>query len=170
MNIKVGKLDSIRTQFPFSYFYLPVCKKGNTTSQESQSLGEILTGEVTFITDYEANLFKNEYCKVLCKKKFNDYDMDIVKWMIEHEYVSNWFLDDLPAGRNLTMYGETTDSVMHDSGIPIGSKQIVNGEEKFKIYNHLTFNVFVNKDENSKRNSIVEFSIVPFRYNLFDTF
>jgi transmembrane 9 superfamily protein 2/4 len=133
------------------------------THQESQSLGEILTGEVTLITDYEANLFKNEYCKVLCKKLLTDFDIDVLKWMVDEDYVSSWFLDDLPAGRNMTMYGEISDLVMHDSGIPVGAKHSANGQEKKKIFNHFTFNVFVNKDPKSKMNSIVEFSIVPFR-------
>lgn len=85
--------------------------------------------------------------------------------MIDHEYVSNWYLDDLPAGRNYTMYGEVTDNVLHDSGIPIGSKNTFGDEEKYKLFNHLTFNIFYNKDEKSKKYSIVEFSIVPFRYS-----
>lgn len=84
--------------------------------------------------------------------------------MVDEEYVTSWFLDDLPAGRNMTMYGEISDLVMHDSGIPVGAKHTANGQEKVKVYNHLTFNVFVNKDEKTKKNSIVEFSIVPFRY------
>ncbi len=165
MLIKVGKLESIRTQFPFSYFYLPVCRKNisDSINQESQSLGEVLTGESTFISDYDANFLENEYCKVLCKRKLNEFDMDIFKWMVEQEYTSNWFLDDLPAGRNLTMHGEIIDSVMHDSGIPVGSKHFSNAEETLKIYNHFTFNIFYNKDDKSNKKSIVEFSIVPFR-------
>lgn len=90
--------------------------------------------------------------------------------MVDEEYVTTWYLDDLPAGRNMTMYGELSDLVVHDSGIPVGTKHSVNGAEKIKIYNHLTFNIFVNTDAKSKMNSIVEFSIVPFRYFLIKVF
>lgn len=131
-------------------------------THDSQSLGDILTGEITFSTDYEAFLLKNEFCKVLCTKQIKDFDFDVLKWMVEQEYVSNWFLDDLPAGRNLTMYGELTNLVLHDSGIPLGEK-ITYKENPVKIYNHFTFNIFINKDSKSNQYSIVEFSIVPFR-------
>lgn len=131
-------------------------------THDSQSLGDILTGEITFSTEYEAFLLKNEFCKVLCTKEIKDFDFDVLKWMVEQEYVSNWFLDDLPAGRNLTMYGELTNLVLHDSGIPLGEK-ISYKENPVKIYNHYTFNIFINKDSKSNQYSIVEFSIVPFR-------
>ena len=131
-------------------------------THDSQSLGDILTGEITFSTEYEAFLLKNEFCKVLCTKEIKDFDFDVLKWMVEQEYVSNWFLDDLPAGRNLTMYGELTNLVLHDSGIPWGEK-ISYKENPVKIYNHYTFNIFINKDSKSNQYSIVEFSIVPFR-------
>ena len=131
-------------------------------THDSQSLGDILTGEITFSTEYEAFLLKNEFCKVLCTKEIKDFDFDVLKWMVEQEYVSNWFLDDLPAGRNLTMYGELTNLVLHDSGIPLGEK-ITYKENPVKIYNHYTFNIFINKDSKSNQYSIVEFSIVPFR-------
>ena len=139
---------------------MPVCAKKNI--KESQSLGEILTGESIYITDYEANLLQNEYCKLLCAKKFKEFDVNLFKWMVEHEYVSSWYLDDLPAGRNLTMYGEKSEVVLHESGIPIGHQT---PDKKHMIYNHYTFNIYLNKDVKKNSYSIVEFSIVPFRYN-----
>ena len=71
LTIKVGKVDSIKTQLPFSYFYLPTC--GKHSKKETQSLGEILSGESIYVIDYEANLLKNEYCKILCYKNLKDF-------------------------------------------------------------------------------------------------
>ena len=67
----------------------------------------------------------------------------------------------MPAGRNLTMYGEKSEIVLHESGIPIGYHHPQDNTNL--IYNHYTFNIYVNKDEKKNTYSIVEFSIVPFR-------
>lgn len=138
---------------------MPTC--GKHSEKETQSLGEILSGESIYVIDYEAKLLKNEYCKLLCSKKLKDFDVDLLNWMIEHKYVSSWYLDDLPAGRNLTMFGDISDIVLHESGIPIGYHHEL--DKSNIIYNHYTFNIYINKNEKTDTYSIVEFSIVPFR-------
>jgi hypothetical protein len=108
---------------------------------------------------------KDEYCKVLCKKKIeSNYEEKIYEWMIEREYTSSWFLDSLPAGLNYTYKnGIHSDRVLHDFGIPVGEQYGI--DTKPFIYNHLTFEIFVNSDNKSKKPfSIVEFNIIPWRY------
>ena len=116
---------------------MPTC--GKHSEKESQSLGEILSGESIYVLDYEAKVLKNNYCELLCFKKLNNFDVDLLKWTIEHEYVSSWYLDDLPAGRNLTMYGEKSEIVLHDSGIPVGYHHP--RDNTHLVYNHFTFNI-----------------------------
>ncbi len=83
--------------------------------------------------------------------------------MIEREYTSSWYLDSLPAGLNYTYKnGHPSDRVIHDNGIPLGENTGL--EEKFPIYNHFTFQIFVNVDKKSKNSySIVEFNMIPWR-------
>ena len=159
----MGKINSIKTQFPFSFYDLPVCHQNDHT-QSAENLGEILTGDYTFSTHYEVLMFQDEYCKVLCTRNItNEYEENIFTWMITREYTSSWYLDNLPAGLNYTYKnGIASDRVIHDHGIPIGESLGV--ETKYSIYNHLTFEIFVNKDAKSdKPYSIVEFNIIPWR-------
>ncbi len=111
-------------------------------------------------------MMKDEYCKVLCNRKIETaYEENIYKWMIEREYTSNWYLDSLPAGLNYTYKsGNPSDRVIHDNGIPLGENTGL--IEKFPIYNHYTFQIFVNFDKKANLNttySIVEFNIIPWR-------
>jgi hypothetical protein len=110
---------------------------------------------------------KDEYCKVLCKRKIeSNYEEKIYEWMIEREYTSSWFLDSLPAGLNYTYKnGIHSDRVLHDFGIPIGEQFGI--DTQAYIYNHLTFEIFVNNDSKSTNPfTIVEFNIIPWRYYL----
>ena len=109
-------------------------------------------------------MYKDDYCKVLCRRKIeNDYEENIFDWMIEREYTSFWYLDSLPAGLNYTYKnGIHSDRVIHDFGIPIG--ETVGIGIKPHIYNHLTFQIFINYDKKAKKPySIVEFNVIPWR-------
>lgn len=108
---------------------------------------------------------KDEYCKLLCKRSFqNDSEMNLFGWIIERDYTAGFFLDSLPAGLNYTYKsGVPSDRVIYDHGIPIGEHYT--SDNNYIIYNHYTFLVFVNKDPKSEKPfSIVEFNIIPWRY------
>lgn len=136
----------------------------NNPIKAAENLGEILTGDYSFSTHYEISMMKSEFCKVLCRRKIvNEYEEKIFNWMIEREYTSSWYLDSLPAGLNYTYKnGIHSDRVLHDFGIPIGEQYGL--DTKVFIYNHLTFEIFVNHDKKAnKPYSIVEFNIIPWR-------
>ncbi len=106
----------------------------------------------------------DEYCKVLCTQQIKTlYQENIFKWMMEREYVSNWYLDSLPAGLNYTYKsGSPSDRVIHDAGIPLGEE--IGLDYTYSIYNHFTLQIFVNNDTKQiKPYSIVEFNIIPWR-------
>jgi hypothetical protein len=109
-------------------------------------------------------MLKDEYCKVYCSKKvYTAYEENVFSWMIQREYMYSWYLDNLPAGLNYTYKnGISSSSVIHDHGIPIGEN--IAEENKFSVYNHFTFEIFVNKETQSEfPYSIVEFNIIPWR-------
>lgn len=159
-------MNSIQTQFPFGYYYLPVCFQKNHTRQ-AENLGEILTGDYTYSTHYEAFMGKDEYCKTLCTRKIkNAFEENIFQWMIERNYTTSWYLDSLPAGLNYTYInqGVFSERVIHDAGIPIGEIRVQ--DSKPIIYNHLTFQIFVNKNQKADNPyTIVEFNIIPWSLN-----
>jgi transmembrane 9 superfamily protein 2/4 len=158
-------VNSVKTQFPFSYYYLPVCGQ-NSYSTEAENLGEILTGDYTYSTQYEIKMKNNEFCKLLCVRKINtEYEENLFSWLIERDYVSHWFLDNLPAGLNYTYRSGThSDRVIYDHGIPIGINHGIDSQNI--IYNHFTFIIFVNADRKSQKPySIVEFTMIPWSIN-----
>ena len=158
---------SSRTLFPFNYYALSVCGNDNY-SQVFHELGEILTGDIVYTSVYDTLMNKNgTFCKIACKKNpLSEYDSELIKWMIDQDYTTTWYADGLPAGRNLSLYGQSTNDVLHELGIPLGDKVYINDKYKSKIYNHFTFNIFVHHDHKSKNKntySVVEFNIVPYR-------
>jgi transmembrane 9 superfamily protein 2/4 len=163
LQIKVGKLNSIKTQFPLAFYNLAVCNDRNYT-REAENLGEILSGGYVYSTKYDVKMKTDEYCKLMCKRNINDYEKNLFGWVIEREYNVDFYLDSLPAGLNYTYKnGVQSDRVIYDHGIPIGEHF---GNNKFIVYNHYTFLIFVNNDIKSENKfSIVEFNIIPWRYN-----
>jgi hypothetical protein len=173
-------LKSERTLFPFEYHLLPVC--GNTDVKETyhSELGEILTGDKVYSTQYDTVLnTSGTFCNMLCKKTINEYDYNLYKWIIIQEYTSYWYADALPAGLNMAYFkGDVNQlyQVNHEKGIPVGEILKKNGEFdvdqdgnfKIKIYNHLTFIISLHKSHSIKIKedmySVVDFSIIPYRY------
>lgn len=157
---------SEKTLFPFSYYNLPVC--GNENVKEVfHELGEILTGHSIYESIFSPTI-ANSFCQVACKKApLDKFQSELLKWIIDEEYTINWYADGLPAALDLTFSDEPhINNVLHEGGIPVGEKILVDGEYKFKIYNHYTFKIFVNHNTKGKDKdsySVVEFNIVPWR-------
>jgi transmembrane 9 superfamily protein 2/4 len=153
-------MNSVETQIPFSYYYLNISHPIDL-KKEDEGLSEIFTGDYNYITNYQVNINKDEFCKHLDSKLFQQYDTYLFKWMIDRDYRVNFYLDKLPAGFNFTM---DTD-VHYYGGIPIGYKEFqkYDGSYKYVIYNHFTFNVHVNKNNN--KYSVVSFYIYPLSIN-----
>lgn len=157
----------MKTQFPFSYYYLPVCGQEKYKDAEVRhELGEILTGDIEYSTLYEPMMMNNIFCQVACEKPIHKFEDTVLKWMIDQEYTSSWYADGLPAGLNQTYKNVAlSHSVIHENGIPIGEKLGV--QSTMKVFNHFTFNIYVHKHKSHTKGkeeySVVEFNIVPYR-------
>ena len=91
------------TQIPFSYLIIPGCALSNV-SPTSDNLGEILSGEVSYITDYkvkikdsitynniQVNMNVDGFCFSLCKPIYYKEDqVKLLKWLIENKYTTTW--------------------------------------------------------------------------------
>ena len=65
LSIQAGALSSRRGIIPYGYTRLKICDSQKVIKAED-TLGEILTGEVLYTTDYIANTNEDEFCQVLC--------------------------------------------------------------------------------------------------------
>ena len=166
LNIQVGSITSIKSLLPYSYYRLGICKP-NPLEKEEDTLGEILSGEVIYKTNYEIYMNKNEYCKVLCSQAFDDTKVSNINKIYNKKYVTNWYLDKLPAG--FVKYNPVSQerSIDYSSGIPIGyevpsgdSKVSSKENKEFFIYNHYQFIIYIHK-QGDDYFEIVGFNIIP---------
>ena len=156
ISIQAGSLSSKKSIIPFGYNKLEICQ--STKRNKIYTLGEIITGEELFSTNYFANINENKYCKNICNNRFKEDTINSIKKLIKREYYANWYIDNLPAG--LLIYDSINKkyNVDYFKGIPLGFFDKTNN--KFYIYNHLQFHILINKIEDNKFN-IVGFNILP---------
>ena len=155
LSIQAGSLSSRRGIVPYGYTRLNICQSKKIIKAED-TLGEILTGEVLYTTNYLANTNEDEYCQTLCYNNFNEKNVKLIKDLIRRRYFTNWIVDKLPAG--LILYNKETKqtSLKYFNGIPLG--YIDNGITY--IYNHYQFHILLNKIDDDKFN-VVGFHILP---------
>ncbi len=166
INISVGSMNSIQTQLPFEYFYLNICTPSQL-QKEPDNLGEILTGDKSYISNYKIQIKKDELCQQNCQKNFNSQDVNLFKWFLERNYTTSWYLDKLPSGLKKIINDDILlkSEVHYLGGIPLGYVNIrTDGEPEYYIYNHLTFTILLHNEGNDMF-SIVGFNILPFSIN-----
>ena len=155
INIEVGKLSSSNYIIPYSYKRLKICNLKRLQRAED-NLGEILTGEDLYLSDYSAKINENKFCEVLCNNQFTRNTLRKLKKLIDRNYYTNWYVDKLPAGLMYYNYDTKKTEINYFYGIPLGRKD----KDKYIIYNHLLFKILINKIADKKFN-IVGLSILP---------
>ena len=155
IHIELGKLTSVSYLYPYSHHRLKLCNLRRVKSAED-NLGEILTGEYLFISNYTAKINQNKYCETLCSSNLDKVALKRLTKFIDRKYSSHWSLDKLPAGLMSYNYDTNGLDVNYVNGVPLGKKE--NG--KYYIYNHFLFKILLNKIADKKFN-IVGVSILP---------
>ena len=155
LSILAGSLSSRRGIIPYGYTRLNICQPQRLVKAED-TLGEILTGEVLYTTDYIANTNEDQFCQILCYNTFEEKTVNLIKKLIKRRYFTNWIVDKLPAGLLLFNKENRQTSLKYFNGIPLG--YIDNGV--FYIYNHYQFHILLNKIDDDKFN-VVGFNIMP---------
>ena len=155
LSIQAGSLSSRRGIIPYGYTRLNICQSRKVVKAED-TLGEILTGEVLYTTDYLTNTNEDEYCQTLCYNTFDEKTVNLIKKLIKRRYFTNWIVDKLPAGLLLFNSETRQTSIKYFNGIPLGFKR----DGEFYIYNHYQFHILLNKIEDDKFN-VVGFNILP---------
>ena len=155
INIEVGKLSSYNYIIPYSFNRLRICNLKRLQRAED-NLGEILTGDDLYLSDYSAKINENKFCEVLCNNQFTRNTLRKLKKLIDRNYYTNWYVDKLPAGLMYYNYDTKKTEINYFYGIPLGRKD----KDKYIIYNHLHFKILINKIADKKFN-IVGLSILP---------
>jgi transmembrane 9 superfamily protein 2/4 len=155
INIQVGKLSSNNYIIPYSYNRLKICNLKRIKKAED-NLGEILTGEDLYISEYTGNINENKFCEILCNNQFRKNTIRKIKRLIDRNYYSNWYVDKLPAGLIYYNYDTKKTDINYFYGIPLGKKE----KDKYIIYNHLHFKILINKIS-EKRYNVVGLGILP---------
>ena len=155
LSIQAGSLSSRKGIIPYGYTKLKICNSQKVIKAED-TLGEILTGEELYTTDYIANTNEDEFCQVLCYNSFDGKTVNVIKKLISRRYFTNWIVDKLPAG--LILYNQETKqtSLKYFNGIPLGYSK----DGNFYIYNHYQFHILLNKIDDDRFN-VVGFNIMP---------
>ena len=162
-----------------SFESLPINDKTEFKVYEKSNLGEILTGEFKFLTNYEIKTLNNTYCALLNSYNPNEQQYSHLKALIDYDFRQTFYLDSLPSALNLTYKGKydmlslkENELALYSNGIPLGFKYS-STSDKYVFYNHLVFNVFyfkemedfnykLNQNVQKARYSIVGFDVIPY--------
>ena len=90
--LAIGRIYSPQTQLPFQYEDIIKCKSDNkvTTVPLEDNLGELLSGDVLFQSQYEIKLLENQYCQLLCEYGVDAYRQNFLSFLISNSYKSTW--------------------------------------------------------------------------------
>jgi len=112
IDLKVNKLDSVKTQLPYDFYSLPFCRP-KVIEEAAENLGEILTGDRIETSAYQLLMLEPVNCEILCGKMYNQDELKQFAEKIEEEYRVNWIVDNIPAA---TKY--FTETLSADGGAP----------------------------------------------------
>lgn len=167
LEVKLNKLDSVKTQLSYSYYSLPFPRPSRVESS-LDGLGEVLSGELMENSLYKLVVHETQSCRLIETRHYDQEELERFIKRIEQDYRVNMILDNLPvvtkylteAGAEVESRGETVgDRVQaedgtilahYEKGFPlgfIGHSQIPNTEiGTFYINNHLRFRVAYHED------------------------
>ena len=155
LSIHAGPLSSRSAIIPYGYSKLNICNSIRLKRVED-TLGEILTGNLYYSTEYLAKINEDTFCNILCYNNFTEEDVSFIQKLIRRRYFSNLVADKLPAGmihfNNMTKQTRLS----YFEGIPLGFSK----NDQFYIYNHLQFHILLNKVSEDKYN-VVGFNVLP---------
>ncbi|KAJ0244803.1 hypothetical protein HA466_0183420 [Hirschfeldia incana] len=158
--VKVNKLTSTKTQLPYDYYYLNYCKPDKILNN-AENLGEVLRGDRIENSVYTFQMLEDQPSKVACRVKLDAESTKRFKEKIDDEYRANMILDGLP----VTVVIESRDGTYSTNvqSFRVGFKGSYAGikEDKYFIYNHLSFRVMYHRDQDSDSARIVGFEVTP---------
>ena len=160
LDVIVDTVTSRKTQLPFAYYKLPVCKPENIKfkGRKRKNLGERFMGKsLESLSLYDIQVLKDIKCQELCTKHLDYKLLKRMKKLVAREYDVQLTLDGLPAH-----VPKPNGSIIR--GYPMGSKLINEATEKtlYLLHNHIKLTIEYNEDEATAGHvRIVGFTIKP---------
>jgi len=122
VDMKVNKITSIKTQLPYQYYSLPVCKP-NLIDDAAENLGEVLSGDRIENSLYNFRMKSKTSCQVLCKLDYTVEDAKKFQDKIKDDYRVHWILDNMPI--SMRVIDESNPEELHyERGFPLGAMTV----------------------------------------------
>lgn len=153
VEIKAVKMTSTKTQLPYEYYTLQLCKPSKVKYQ-SENLGEVLRGDRIVNTDYKVRMNEIVGCKKLCEEELDNKAINKFYTMIENEYNVHFLADNLPA---FTRWELDNHEVQYEHGYKLGQFE----SDSVYLNNHLVFQLYYNKDQTTELYRVVGFDVYP---------
>lgn len=162
IEVKAVKMTSSKTQLPYEYYSLPLCKPEGELQYKSENLGEVLRGDRIVNTPFKIQMDANKGCEVLCNKPntpvtWDEKQSKLVGERIKHEYYVHLLIDNLPCATKYTML-DNPQEIQYEHGYRLG---FVKADGKVYIHNHLSFQLKYHYDGTTKTYRVVGFEIEP---------
>jgi len=160
LDIKAVKMTSSKTQLPYEYYSLPMCKP-ETVIYQTENLGEVLRGDRIVNTMYDIRVDKSETCSVLCTQDLSSENAEAFREKILNQYSVHLLADNLPVATKWELEG---NEVQYENGYKLGQ---IDPEDAQKVYihNHLSIHLKYNKVEDDETGQslyrIVGFTVIP---------
>lgn len=154
----VNKVTSNHSPLPYSYFQLPfVCQPLKDMSSVTLNLGEVLSGDRIWESDYNLIMNNETACADLCTKKVNQGALKRADELIRRQYTVEWIVDNLPGAT--AFISVVNEKRYYAAGFPLGG---IDADDKPFINNHVIILIRYRKaPRHPERNVIVAFEVYP---------
>ncbi|KAM6544093.1 hypothetical protein CsatB_008540 [Cannabis sativa] len=161
LKVKVNKLTSTKTQLPYTYYSLPFCRPEKIIDS-TENLGEVLRGDRIENAPYVFKMRETRMCNIACRLTLDAKTTKQFKEKINDEYRVNMILDNLPLVFPARRLDQESPPI-YQLGYYVGVKgQSAGKDERYYIYNHLSFTVKYHKDVQTDTARIVGFEVRPY--------
>eukprot|EP00516_Mucochytrium_quahogii_P000084 CAMPEP_0203757504 /NCGR_PEP_ID=MMETSP0098-20131031/10533_1 /ASSEMBLY_ACC=CAM_ASM_000208 /TAXON_ID=96639 /ORGANISM=" , Strain NY0313808BC1" /LENGTH=613 /DNA_ID=CAMNT_0050649721 /DNA_START=140 /DNA_END=1978 /DNA_ORIENTATION=- len=160
--VEVNKLTSVKTQLPFEYYSLPVCKP-DKVNEVAENLGEVLAGDKIESSAYVLHMLKTVECQTLCTFTYNKEQVQMFQERIRDDYRVHWIIDNLPVAEQLSDDVEGPLEAYQD-GFPVGFHMTDKGKTSstYYLYNHIAFKIRYHQNKAAFEGSrVVGFIVDP---------
>ncbi|KAI2492743.1 Nonaspanin (TM9SF) [Fragilaria crotonensis] len=165
VELKVNKLTSMNSAFPFDYYQLPFCQPAGGPKMDDRNFGEFLARDRIESSPYVLAMKKDAYCEQLCVSHLGSPELkgvssshNKVVSAIRKNYHNNWIVDNLPAASRVKSDDEIP--TRYGGGFPIG--YVSEKDNMTYIYNHVNIEIMYHPVEtDSDKYRIVRFTVEP---------
>ncbi|XP_068677875.1 transmembrane 9 superfamily member 4-like [Montipora foliosa] len=145
LEVKAVKMTSVKTQLPFEYYSVPICKPENL-QYKPENLGEVLRGDRIVNTLYQIQMAENKGCRLLCKPKtLTAEESTKLAKLISEEYYVHMVIDNLPVATKFILEGKKQYDHGFKLGFAIDEETYLNNHLKmilkYHTYDNSTFRV-----------------------------